>query len=245
MSGAASSSMTAGLKSLPQNSVNHRPTTALFSSIDMGRSLLVVSCLLLPEACRSGMSRLRRPRVLDLEQGALPAQTTRVAGELAGTADHPVAGDHDAHRVAADGRTDVPRVRPGPQAAAEVAVGGCLPVGHAGYQLPDPPVEFGALDLHGQLERGPPPAEVLTELARDVLESLVGAGTERRPVGPGPVPWEIQPGQSLFLPDDRHHSQACFEHRVHGARGSACCYLHVCFLPLPGMCSAGRRAGEA
>src|SRR5215470_18811739 len=39
MSGAASSSMTAGSKSLPQNSVNHRPTTALLSSIDMDRSL--------------------------------------------------------------------------------------------------------------------------------------------------------------------------------------------------------------
>ncbi len=39
MSGAASSSMTSGLKSLPQNSVNHLPTTALFSSIDMNRPL--------------------------------------------------------------------------------------------------------------------------------------------------------------------------------------------------------------
>jgi NAD(P)-dependent dehydrogenase (short-subunit alcohol dehydrogenase family) len=35
MSGAASSSITAGLKSLPQNSVNHWPTTALLSSVDM------------------------------------------------------------------------------------------------------------------------------------------------------------------------------------------------------------------
>jgi len=35
MSGAASSPMTAGLNSLPQNSVNHRPTIALFSSADM------------------------------------------------------------------------------------------------------------------------------------------------------------------------------------------------------------------
>src|SRR6266851_1435734 len=43
MSGAASSSMTAGLKSLPQNSVNHRPTTALLSSIDMGDAFLIVN----------------------------------------------------------------------------------------------------------------------------------------------------------------------------------------------------------
>src|SRR5689334_9320805 len=205
MSGAASSSMTAGLKSLPQNSVNHRPTTALFSSIDMGRSFLVASCDGLPEARGHGIPRLQDPRVLDLEQGALPAQAARVAGELAGTADHAVAGDRDAHRVAAHCRTDVPRIRPGPQAAGEIAVGGRLPVGHGGYQLPDPPVEFGALGLHGQLERGPLPAEVLAELARDVLESLIGAGAERSPVGPGPVPWEIQSGQSLALPDDRHH----------------------------------------
>src|SRR5215470_9017312 len=41
ISGAASSSMTAGLKSLPQNSVNQRPTMALFSSIDMDRPFLV------------------------------------------------------------------------------------------------------------------------------------------------------------------------------------------------------------
>src|SRR5215472_17155463 len=37
MSGAANSSITAGLKSLPQNSVNQRPTMALFSSTDMSR----------------------------------------------------------------------------------------------------------------------------------------------------------------------------------------------------------------
>jgi hypothetical protein len=35
MSGAASSSMTAGLNSLPQNSANHRPTIALSSSVDV------------------------------------------------------------------------------------------------------------------------------------------------------------------------------------------------------------------
>jgi len=35
MSGAASSSITSALKFSPQNSVNHRPTTALFSSIDI------------------------------------------------------------------------------------------------------------------------------------------------------------------------------------------------------------------
>src|SRR5215831_20855917 len=108
--------------------------------------------------------------VLDLEQGALPAQAARVAGQLARAADHPVAGDHDAQRVAAYCGTDVPRIRPGPQAAGEIAVGGRLPVGHAGYQLPDPPVEFGAFDLHGKLEQTPLPTEVFAELARDVLE---------------------------------------------------------------------------
>ena len=34
--------MTAGLKSLPQNSVNQRPTMALFCSVDMDRPFLVV-----------------------------------------------------------------------------------------------------------------------------------------------------------------------------------------------------------
>ena len=43
MSGAASSSMTAGLKSGPQNSVNQRPTMALFSSADHGLSFRAVS----------------------------------------------------------------------------------------------------------------------------------------------------------------------------------------------------------
>src|SRR5262249_51516334 len=38
ISGPASSSITAGLKSLPQNSVNQRPTMALFSSSDMDRA---------------------------------------------------------------------------------------------------------------------------------------------------------------------------------------------------------------
>src|SRR5689334_13143195 len=102
-SGAASSSMTAGLKYLPQNSVNHRPTTALFSSIDMIVSFLVVSVL------------AEARTLLDLEQGALPVQAARVAGELARAADHPVAGDHDAQRVAAYRRTDVLRIRSGPQ----------------------------------------------------------------------------------------------------------------------------------
>src|SRR5215467_5665787 len=195
MSGAASSSMTAGLKSLPQNSANHRPTTALFSSIDMSPSLPVrelsapsegapsrrtpgppremaagfltgqPACGGLPEARREGMPRLRGPCVLDLEQGALPVQAACVAGQLACAADHAVAGDHDAQRVAAHCGTDVPRIRPGRQCAREIAVGGRLPVGDAGYQLPDPPVEVGAVDLHGQLERTPVPAEVFAELA--------------------------------------------------------------------------------
>src|SRR5215475_6670833 len=78
MSGAASSSMTAGLKSLPQNSVNHRPTTALFSLIDMVVSFLVVRREVasdgLAEARRHGPPGPQNPRVLDLEQGALPVQ---------------------------------------------------------------------------------------------------------------------------------------------------------------------------
>jgi len=45
MSGAASSSITAGSKSGPQNSVNQRPTTALFSSVDMVVSLVSTRAL--------------------------------------------------------------------------------------------------------------------------------------------------------------------------------------------------------
>ena len=45
--------MTSGLKSLPQNSVNHLPTTALFSSIDMNRTLSCRECQLRPSAGRT------------------------------------------------------------------------------------------------------------------------------------------------------------------------------------------------
>jgi len=44
MSGAANSSITAGLKSLPQNSLNQRPTIALLSSTDMIVLFLMVNC---------------------------------------------------------------------------------------------------------------------------------------------------------------------------------------------------------
>src|SRR5439155_483931 len=184
------------------------------------------------------------PRVLDFEQGALPAQAARVAGEVARTADHPMAWDHDAQWVAPHCRTNIPRIRPGPQAAGEIAVGSRLAIGHAGYQLPDAPVEFAALDFQGQLEHGPVPAEVLAELTRDVLPSLIGAGTERRPVGPGPVPRKVQSGQGPFLPDDRHLSQARLEHGVRGTLGSVRCCRH-CLLPSVAGPPLSRRAGQA
>src|SRR6266700_4076857 len=182
--------------------------------------------------------------MLDLEQGALPVQAARVAGELARAADHPVAGNHDAQRVAAHRRADVPRIRPGPQAAREIAVGGRLPVGHAGDQFPDPAVEYRAPDPQGQLEHPPAPAEVLAELTRDVLPSLIGAGTERRPVGPGPVPRKVQSGQGPFLPDDRHLSQARLEHGVRGTLGSVR-YRRHCLLPSVAGPPLSRRAGQA
>jgi hypothetical protein len=182
--------------------------------------------------------------MLDLEQGALPVQAARVAGELARAADHPVAGDHDAQRVAAHRRADVPRIRPGPQGAREIAVGGRLSVGHAGDQFPDPAVEFGALDPQGQLEHPPVPAEVLAELTRDVLPSLIDARTEPRPVGPGPVPRKVQSGQGPFLPDDRHLSQARREHRVLGTLGPVRSCRH-CLLPSVAGLPLSRRAGQA
>ena len=170
--------------------------------------------------------------MLDLEQGTLPLQAARVAGELSRAADHPVTGDHDGQRVAAHRRADVPRVRPGPEVASQVAVGGRLPVGDLRDQLPHPPVEVGAVRLQGQLERAAVPGEVLTELARDVLEPRVGAGAERRPVGPGPVPRKVQPGQRPVLPDDRQLSEARCELRVRHCR-----FLSVRVLP-----SVSRRA---
>src|SRR6185437_8369874 len=56
MSGAARSSMTAGLKSLPQNSVNQRPTISLFSSTGMFVPFLCV---------RAVGARVEAPHLVD------------------------------------------------------------------------------------------------------------------------------------------------------------------------------------
>jgi hypothetical protein len=56
-----------------------------------------------------------------------------------------MAGNDDAQRVAAHRRADVPRLRPAPQAARELAVGSRFPAGHARHQLPDPPTELAEL----------------------------------------------------------------------------------------------------
>src|ERR1700722_15176531 len=114
-----------------------------------------------------------------------------------------MARNHDAQRVAADRAADVSRVRPRPQAPGEIAVGGRLPVRHLGDELPYIAVEFRSLDGHGQLECAAVPGEVLLDLARDILKPANDAGPERGPVGPGPMPLEVQPRKSPFPPNDR------------------------------------------
>src|SRR4051812_43187319 len=178
--------------------------------------------------------------MLDLEQGAFPAQAARVAGERVVPSDHPMTRDHDAQRVAAYRRPDVPRIRPGPETLCETAVGDRLPVGHLGDQVPHAPVEPGALDLHSQIEDAAVSGEVLTDLPRYVAEALSGARAESRPVGPGPVPREIQPGQGAFLRHYRQLSQARHEYRVRGTRGQADYCRHCLLLP-----SLSRRAAMA
>jgi hypothetical protein len=66
---------------------------------------------------------MTRPRVLGLEQGTLAVQAAGVAGDLPVAPTTRWQGMMNAQRVAAYRRADVPRLRPGPQAERELAVG--------------------------------------------------------------------------------------------------------------------------
>src|SRR5262249_26837622 len=109
-----------------------------------------------------------RPRpllgALELEQEALALEATGVAGELAFLAHHPVAGNDDRERVAADGASDLSRQSRVAQLPRHLAVGRRLPVGDAVDQLPDAPLELVADHGGLQVETGSLAGEVLSQL---------------------------------------------------------------------------------
>src|SRR5580658_8027206 len=180
MSGAASSSMTAGLKSLPQNSANHRPTTALFSSIDISRSLPCgeLSAALpqgahpadarsaRPVRWRRGISR-RRPDRGGLPEAcrrAWPARWTRAYGAVLRWA---VLGDF-------------------PQVGVAVAIGGRQQLAIRAERNPENGDSAGVFE-DGQLVSGPRVPQVGAAVAITRCQPLAVLAERHRPdaVRPG------------------------------------------------------------
>jgi hypothetical protein len=113
--------------------------------------------------------------LFEVEQQALAVETAAVAGQGAGGADHPVAGEDDRDRVAAVGHADGPARAGTAEPGGELPVAGGVAVGDVGEQLPHLPLEAGAAERDGEVEDG--------EVAGEVGVQLLDRARERRRVG--------------------------------------------------------------
>ncbi len=156
----------------------------------------------------------------ELEELPLPVQAATVAAEPATRGDHPVAGDHDGHPIAAVGPADGPR-RPGPAGSrSQLRIRACLAERDLAEPGPDPPLERRSGCVERDVEAAAAPGEVLAELGAQGVEVRMPAtdqrsaeprqgrdlGGEHRPVG------ELEQADAVVRRPGQHGAQGRLHH---------------------------------
>src|SRR5262249_42924463 len=148
----------------------------------------------------------------EVEQPPFAGQAAGVPGQLAVRADHPVATDNDADRIASDRRTHFLSRRV--QLTRKLAVRRRAPVRTSRSQFPNSLLERRSAQVERKVEFRTFTGKIFAQLGPDVIEAVSRFDSERLAFRPVPVMREIQTGNAGLVAHDRELTEGRFDRAV-------------------------------